>query len=303
MQGYECKRLSRLAVVGLAAIIGWAFEVKANATVIAADDAANYTTATWLTGSNEGSGFGAWTLFASSTESAGWYVDEDGKGWALSAQDDELASASRPLNESLAVGQIFSFRIQRGVGDPFEFPFAGLALTDGEEDLILISTLGQDYLVNGSSTLVDTTEPVDVEVELTDATAFVVRLTPVGGATTEVSGSIANPGNPDIVGFEVFNDNFGPGEDLFFDNLQVTEPDSGLPRLSDIHLVPGDGVWVPLQSLSGTVYRLEYTADLMADPVEWQQVDEQAGNDGLLSLADDQFHDAPIRIYRVRVVP
>ena len=59
--------LSSLAVAALAA-------GHLNAQIIATDVASNYTTETWVNGSNLGSGFGAWDLFTSGT--AGYFIGD-----------------------------------------------------------------------------------------------------------------------------------------------------------------------------------------------------------------------------------
>jgi hypothetical protein len=91
----------------------------ANAQVLATDVASNYTTETWVNGSNLGSGFGAWDLFTSGT--AGYFIGDSvaqGFGNVNSGSSafgmfgnpagDNYANAQRALSTPLSTGQAFS---------------------------------------------------------------------------------------------------------------------------------------------------------------------------------------------------
>ncbi len=82
-----------------------------------------------------------------------------------------------------------------------------------------------------------------------------------------------------------------------FNGLQIIESVMGA-KLS-MGIVPGEKVEVSLDSQAGVTYRLEYTTDLTADPVDWNPADEQDGTGSTLVLEDDSFLADPMRIYRV----
>ena len=104
--------LSSLAAAALAA-------GSVNAQVIAQDLASNYTTATWVNGSNLGSGFGAWDLFSSG--SAGYFIGDSaaqgfgnvntaGSAFGMfgNPAGNNFANAQRALSTPLTTGQSFS---------------------------------------------------------------------------------------------------------------------------------------------------------------------------------------------------
>ncbi len=104
----------------LSTFIAAAFAVgSANAQLIADDFASNYTTETWINGSNLGSGFGAWDLFSSGT--AGYFIGDSvvqgfgnvntaGSAFGMfgNPEGDNFANAQRALLVPLNVGDAFS---------------------------------------------------------------------------------------------------------------------------------------------------------------------------------------------------
>lgn len=91
----------------------------AYAQLIAQDLASNYTSATWVNGSNLGSGFGAWDLFTSG--SAGYFIGDSvaqgfgnvntaGSAFGMfgNPSGDNYANAQRALSTPLTTGQSFS---------------------------------------------------------------------------------------------------------------------------------------------------------------------------------------------------
>jgi hypothetical protein len=104
----------------LSPFVAAAFAVgSAQAQLIATDVASNYTTETWVNGSNLGTGFGAWDLFTSGT--AGYFIGDSvaqgfgnvnsgGSAFGMfgNPDGDNYANAQRALLNPLGVGDSFS---------------------------------------------------------------------------------------------------------------------------------------------------------------------------------------------------
>ena len=206
----------------------WLREVgEASGVVIASDSAA--ASATWSSGSNGGSGFGAWSLQASTTNrgNAGWFLDNGRGGWGFYANNGHLAAATRPLAAPLAVGQTFTVRLRHGtVAPPGD---VGIALLDsnGVNFFRVRRIWSSDrYEVNGQTSDVPViTGPLDVEFTMTSATTYTARLIPVGGSAYELSGTLPSNGTGAINRFQAFNYSAGNGSgaDFFVTSLQISE--------------------------------------------------------------------------------
>ena len=206
----------------------WLREVgESSGNVIASDSAA--ASATWSSGSNGGSGFGAWSLQASTTNrrNAGWFLDNGRGGWGFYANDGHLAAATRPLAAPLAVGHTFTVRLRHGtVASPGD---VGIALLDnnGVNFFRVRRIWSSDrYEVNGQiSDVPVTTGSLDVEFTMTSATTYTARLIPVGGSAYELSGTLPSNGTGAINRFQAFNYSAGNGSgtDFFVTSLQISE--------------------------------------------------------------------------------
>ena len=64
----------------------------------------------------------------------------------------------------------------------------------------------------------------------------------------------------------------------------------------------GDSPSAHFTSVEGQQYRLEYTTDLTADSIEWNEADSQTGDGGAITLTDSDPSD-PIRYYRLTATP
>ena len=197
-------------------------------TVIASDSAAASTS--WSSGSNGGTGFGAWSLEASTTNrgNAGWFLSNSRGGWGFYANNEHWAAATRPLAAPLAVGQTFTVRLRHGtVASPGD---VGIALLDNNEVSYfrVRRTWSSDrYEVNGQiSDVPVTTGSLDVEFTMTSATTYAARLTPVGGSSYQLSGALPADGTNVINRFQAFNYSAGNGggADFFITSMQIAEP-------------------------------------------------------------------------------
>lgn len=201
-------------------------QASAGTTVLATDQASNYTS--WANGSNEGSGFGAWSLIASSgTESSGFFLDQGRGGWGVYANNGQQAAARRPFNSALAVGQTFSVRLDHG--SIANGGSVGVALmNEANEDLLTFGFTGgqSEYRINDANTGIGfTTDSIDVEITLATASTYSARITPAGRSSTVLVGSLQARADLDIRRFEGWNYSAGSGAgaDVFYNLLQISE--------------------------------------------------------------------------------
>ncbi len=194
----------------------------------AIDNAGNYGGG-WTDSSNEGSGFGAWTL--ESDGMAGHFVGGNGFGlW--SHEGDNFAAAVRPFPAAMSVGQTFHVRMQNGwIWE--DGGSVGVALRDGsgDEKWLLYFVGGEPtYSTGDGATDIDWTDAgLDIAFTLTGANAYSVDVTPVGGATRTYTGTFTGQ-LTEMRAWSANNgtdDEFNPNRDFFFDNLLLTEEGSG----------------------------------------------------------------------------
>ena len=197
---------------------------------IAADHSSNYTD--WTDGSNQGTGFGDWSLGGS--ESAGTFLSDDGFGF-WSHEGDNLAQAIRPLVPSLTEGQTFGVRMQNGwIWE--EGGSVGIALRNEAGDTLweLFFNGGDDfYSISGGNTDINwTDEGLDVAFTLTGEDSYAVEITPVGGTTRQYSGTISGGPVTDFRAWSYNNgtdDEFNSNRDYLIDNLSIIEAGSVEP--------------------------------------------------------------------------
>lgn len=219
--------------------------VPSHAASLANDNAGNY--GTTYAGQNNGTGFSAFTVTGGSNSGSfigtstgngtggSLGIDTAGKSFGLFANSGETATASRSFTAggpsgaaTLDPGQTFTLRLDNGnintnssVGfnllngagvDRFTFQFIG----------------GQpDYFYNlGNSNNIDTgvgftPNGLTLALMVGVNNAFTFTITPNGGATTTINGTLVDS---DITQFQVFNNNAGSGvaNDAFFNNPAIT---------------------------------------------------------------------------------
>lgn len=188
----------------------------------ASDSAANYSGG-WTNGSNAGSGFGPWNLYADAI--AGHFVNTNGFG--MYAQTNNLAEAVRPLLSALEFGKKIKATLRnkwilegkQGVG---------MALRNSTGDsLIQFFFNGGDlqYQVQDAATARNsgvnwTDHPQAVEIELLNATNYLMKV----GATL-ISGTYS--GEVTQVRFWNYNGGVGANYDFYFNHLSLVSPVAG----------------------------------------------------------------------------
>jgi len=230
-----CKRFPIVAMM-VAALLGVPAET-AHATAAAGDNVCNspYNGAAWVTGQNGGNGFGPWSLFQTGGGTVSFFADSAsdngyncssggginsscGKSWGAFANNGAVANARRAFTgspSSLQPNQSFAFSIDNGYVDNsggavgvalensssntvWEFLYAGgnatgtYSVRDNSGSL----NTGISYLESGMT----------VVFTLTSATTYSASITPVGGSTTTITGSLQNPsGGQGISQFRFYN--------------------------------------------------------------------------------------------------
>jgi autotransporter-associated beta strand protein len=209
---------------------GWSRSTATTETVHATDVASNYTS--WANDSNLGSGFLGWVLTSSTANNlkAGHFLQITRGGWGLYANSSEWSSARRPFEQPLAVGRTLAVRLQHGaVSEPGVIEVV-LANSDSQPLFKLERRWDSSfYWVNGQVTGVSvTTSVLDLEFILTSSTSFSLKLTPVGGAPSTVTGALISHSNANITQaiFKNYSAGFGGGADFFVTSMRITTPGS-----------------------------------------------------------------------------
>jgi hypothetical protein len=202
----------------------------------------------WQTGDNGGSGWGSgWTLYDYPTY-AGYFVgtsqnngfndgniDTSGRAWGEWANGGAFAQATRFFSGTLSVGQSFVIDVDNGlldsgswVGftigassnpyttDSFSFFFRG------GESTYKISNGGMFAIPyrEADTGVPFTSAGVHVEFTLTGTTSYSVAITPAGGSTTVLNGTLYNS---DFDNVGLYNTHAGPGSDhdAFFNSIAI----------------------------------------------------------------------------------
>jgi hypothetical protein len=109
----------------LSTITAAAFAVGNNALALIANDvAANYSTATWTNGANQGTGFSAWSLSSSGGTGgfAGFFVGDPSTGAGISGMpSSSFGMYANPTNSGAFANADRSFTSAMSVGDTFSF--------------------------------------------------------------------------------------------------------------------------------------------------------------------------------------
>jgi Starch/carbohydrate-binding module (family 53)/Glycosyl hydrolase family 57 len=240
----------------------------------AADAAVAYSGG-WTNGSNEGSGFEAWTLGTSSN--SGHFVSENGWGF-WSHEGGNLSEAIRPFSDPFTSAQSFSVFMKNGwiweSGGS-----VGVALRDS-----VGATLWELYF-NGGDTFYNTPDGatdigwtdagLDIVFTVTDTNAFSVEVHPLGGSARQYNGTFAGV----ITDFRAWSYNNGTldgqnsNRDFYLDNLLVTTPVGGSESYSiaTVHIIretDGSPVIPPIVFEPGTGFSFDVPAGYDLDRVE-----------------------------------
>lgn len=275
----------------------------------ASDNAANAAySGGWTNGSNGGTGFGSWTLYAGTN--AGHFVDATNGFGFWTHEGGNLAEAVRPLGTSLATGQTFRVRMKNGwiweSGGS-----VGVALRDASG-----STLWQLYfnggdsfynIPSGATDIGWTDQGLDLAFSLTATNAYSVEITPVGGSTRVYTGTLSNS----VAQFRAWSYNNGTTDtnnfhrDYFVNHLAVTVSAGGEsyssatvhviresggaqpPNIQDVDPVSGsNGLQFTLtNSVSGAQYAV-YSSLTLIPTQNWQIVTQtiETGTGGAMDL-------------------
>lgn len=192
--------------------------------IVAADQAENYGDG-WADESNEGMGFGPWTLHGVEGE-AGTFADAE-QGFGLwSHEGDNLAEALRTFSSPLSVGDTFHVRMRNGwVWE--DGGSIGIALRDGAGDTVwqLYFNGGNEVYAgtDGDTDIGWTDAGINITFTLTGPETYSVTLHPDGSSAQSYSGTITGS----IESFRAWSYNNGTNDEqnhnrnFYFDNLQV----------------------------------------------------------------------------------
>lgn len=228
-----------LVMVGIAALSA----ASVRASTEGSDTAGNY--ATWLNGSNLGTGFGSWT-FATSDTSGHFLgsstnlspslpdINTGGQSFGMYAANPGFATATRPFDGgTLALGQ--SFSIDLAVN--FRNGFKGIDLLDGVTTIFNFNIGGDDYSVTaatgGGSIGNAYSDNTKFHLEFTQLTlgGGSWTITRTGGVADLDSGTYSGAAS----GFRLYigNTDGGSANDLYANNPTI----SPVPEPSTIALV------------------------------------------------------------------
>jgi autotransporter-associated beta strand protein len=211
--------------------VSWSNMVSAGPSVVASDAAASY--GSWTNGANGGTGFGPWSLGASTGDRnrAGTFLNNGRGGWGMYANDEQLSWAYRSLSSALQIGQTFSLRWRHGWVDwPGDVGFELANSSGGILFKLACYWWSDTYLINGLITDIPvTTSVLDIEVTLVTSDTYSARITPVGGATHTHTGTLLPETDSAVRRFLAYNYSAGNGggADVFFSSMQVTSPGGG----------------------------------------------------------------------------
>jgi len=239
-----------------------------NAATILGDNASNYTTGSgWITGSNGGSGFGAWALTSSGgTGFAGTFIGDPADGGISGMSTTSFGLYANPLGSGAFAIAERGFANPLGVGDSFSFQWGinfdsgsdsvnvgnkGFSLysggTGGVELINLNNAGSSDITINGNNVgfgygnaamtwTITRTSETNLRVEATNRDVSPTAAPNYSGNIT-ISGTSA----PDSFKFYASGMQGGNEAQPYFNNLTLTvvpEPSSlGLLALSGLALL------------------------------------------------------------------
>ena len=226
-----------LAAVPLAAGTNWITVAGTNAPAgitNATDNGTNFVYNNgWTPVDNGGFGFGAWQVYATSTNTGmnGRFMATSAvvaiglPAWGLYANSTNLSEVKRPLASALATGQTFSVQFDNGYIDTGYG--VGIALQNASGDTLWECYFnGGDATYNLTGTQTDigwTSNGIAIALTLSSPTSYVATLTPVGGAARTYAGNFTAASNRSATVFRAWNWNAGSGadHDFFFNRLQI----------------------------------------------------------------------------------
>jgi autotransporter-associated beta strand protein len=209
---------------------GWSKSVASSETVHASDVASSYSS--WSNGSNLGSGFEPWWFWTTAENSgqAGTFLQNSRGGWGCYANSGKTIYVGRPLTQPLTQGKTLVTRIKHGtVASPGS---VGIILENSSQETIFQFERRSNsdvYWVNGQSTGVPvTTASIDLEISPTLGSNFAVKITPLGGSASNLTGTFLGSGLREASNFIFYNNSAGSGgeADFFVTSLRIITPGS-----------------------------------------------------------------------------
>ena len=251
----HCNRLKvvRRLMVGAVTLAFLSFAATVPASTLGTDDASNYTTATWVSGSNFGTGFGAWSFTNNNdntTNFAGYFVGDStangsgignintsGQAFGIYANPNgAFANADRAFaGGALTLGQTFALNLAVN----FRNGGKGLNLyTSGTQ--VFNFNIGNPgsgdgyYYTIGAGSAVNTNLAYASDSVFTlaytqqSATDGLFTITRTSAGTPAVNGTVSVPFTASgVTSFRVYNSNASnsASDNLYFNNLAITVPE------------------------------------------------------------------------------
>jgi hypothetical protein len=226
------KPISKILIVMALVVAGHVLTLSAQ---IASDNASNYTSATWINGSNLGTGFGAWDLYISTNGTAGRFIGDsvaqgfgnintNGSSFGMwgNPVGDNYSNAQRAFSNALSVGN--SFSIQLAIA--YRNGSKGISLFSGgfapANEIWNFNVGGDQYSAGGviqTSWAYSQTSIFNLTASQTSATSIDISLT---RGSDNYTTTISNTGA--LSGFRLYvgsTDATGNLNNLYFNNLSV----------------------------------------------------------------------------------
>ena len=253
-------QIARRFAGGLAVVTALSLSMTASAATVGSDKASNYTTATWINGSNGGTGFGAWGLTNNNNGTsifAGYLIQDStlnasgngnintaGTSFGMYANPGTaFANADRSFVGALTLGQTFSMQLAvnfrngnkglnvysggaPGVGTQvFNFNTGNVGGTDG-----YYYTIGAGTAVNtGFAYAADSVFTLSYTQQTATAGMFTIGRTSAGTPAANGSVNIPLAATSGVSSFRIYNSGStnSNSDNVFFNNLAVVpEPSS-----------------------------------------------------------------------------
>lgn len=199
----------------------------------------------WTSGSNGGSGFGAWTLINGPANS-GFFIGNSnnngsmggpgintgtGVAWGMYANTGSFAFATRPFLSNLMVGDVFRVSMDNGFINSGAIVGFGLTDTSGQSRFNFQFQGGaSNYQIIDAGGVITTTLPftdggLDATLTMTGANNYSLSVTRLAdNSTYSTTGVLGGTANAAVGGFIAFNINAGSGSsnDAYFNKLGIT---------------------------------------------------------------------------------